>query len=237
MSFILNGHVLAGASGPSVNRYTDNPAMDGTASPGASGQYADGAHVHPSDTTKADKSDLASIKATGSTNGTGSTIAAGTYFYLNDVLVYAKTSIASGATFTSGTNYEVITAGALNDLKSAIDVEHIVIGQNASNSFITLSEFVAGVYGSLVMHGKFAVLNLTVSFVANKTLTMDTALFTLNQYKPKEDTLGVGYCQYLNVPAFYPKMYTTGRISENMASNMPTGSGGWGIMSIAYEIA
>ena len=141
MSFILNGHVLAGASGPSVNRYTDNPAMDGTASPGASGQYADGAHVHPSDTTKADKSDLASIKATGSTNGTGSTIAAGTYFYLNDVLVCAKTSIASGATFTSGTNYEVVTAGALNELKSAFSKNTIgtsvdLTAYSASNKYV-----------------------------------------------------------------------------------------------------
>lgn len=32
---------------------TSNPAMDGTASPGSTGQWADGGHVHPTDTTRA----------------------------------------------------------------------------------------------------------------------------------------------------------------------------------------
>lgn len=59
---------------------------------------------------------LTSIKATGSTNNTGATILNGTYFYLNGVLVRAKTDIASGATFTLNTNYEVVTAGGLNAL-------------------------------------------------------------------------------------------------------------------------
>ena len=63
---------------------------------------------------KADKTDLASIQITGSTNDTGSTITNGTYFYLNDTLVRAKTDIANGATFTENTNYRVVTAGALN---------------------------------------------------------------------------------------------------------------------------
>lgn len=59
---------------------------------------------------------LTSIKATGSTNNTGATILNGTYFYLNGVLVRAETDIASGATFTLNTNYEVVTAGGLNAL-------------------------------------------------------------------------------------------------------------------------
>lgn len=64
----------------------------------------------------APKSDLTSIIATGTTNTTGATITAGTYFYLNGTLVRALTDIASGATFTSGTNYEAVTAGGLNSL-------------------------------------------------------------------------------------------------------------------------
>ncbi len=60
--------------------------------------------------------DLASIYATGSTNTTGSTIFAGTYFYLEGVLVSAKADIANGATFTLNTNYEVVAVGALNSL-------------------------------------------------------------------------------------------------------------------------
>lgn len=69
--------------------------------------------------SKADKTDLASIRAVSPTNATGSTISAGTYFYLDNVLVKALADIASGATFTNNTNYSAVTAGGLNDLKSA----------------------------------------------------------------------------------------------------------------------
>ena len=65
---------------------------------------------------KAPKTDLASISITGSTNNTGSTISACTFFYLNGSLVRAKTNIANGATLTVNTNYEVVTAGGLNEL-------------------------------------------------------------------------------------------------------------------------
>ena len=67
-----------------------------------------------------ESSDLTSIKAVGSTNATGSTITKGTYFYLNGKLCLAKSDIANGATFTLNTNYEVVTAGGLNSLNSAI---------------------------------------------------------------------------------------------------------------------
>lgn len=67
-----------------------------------------------------ESSDLTSIKAVGSTNATGSTITKGTYFYLNGKLCLAKSDIANGATFTLNTNYEVVTAGGLNSLNSAL---------------------------------------------------------------------------------------------------------------------
>ena len=63
--------------------------------------------------------DLTGINATGATNTTGATITAGTYFYLDNVLVRAKANIANGATFTLNTNYEVVTVGALNELRDA----------------------------------------------------------------------------------------------------------------------
>ena len=69
------------------------------------------------------ETDLASIHATGSTNTTGATIASGTYFYLNGALVRAKSNIAVNATFTSGTNYEAVTAGGLNAVSSVRDVQ------------------------------------------------------------------------------------------------------------------
>ena len=64
------------------------------------------------------KVDLTSIIETGTT--ASQAISAGTYFYLNDTLVRAKVAIASGATFTLNTNYEVVTAGGLNDLYNRI---------------------------------------------------------------------------------------------------------------------
>lgn len=70
--------------------------------------------------TTAKKSDLTDISITGSTNNTGNTITSGTFFYLNGVIVKAKTNIADGATLTQDTNYEAVTAGALNDLKSSL---------------------------------------------------------------------------------------------------------------------
>lgn len=59
--------------------------------------------------------DLTNIKITGSTNNTGSTIYAGTFFYKDGVLVKAIASIANGATLTANTNYKVVTAGVLNE--------------------------------------------------------------------------------------------------------------------------
>ena len=63
----------------------------------------------------ASKSDLTNIFQTGTT--ATQAIIAGTYFYLNGTLVRAKTAIASGATFTLNTNYELVTVGGLNAVK------------------------------------------------------------------------------------------------------------------------
>lgn len=60
---------------------------------------------------KAERADLSTIHATGSTNTTGSTITIGTFFYLNGVYCKALTDIAANATFTENTNYEEDTAG------------------------------------------------------------------------------------------------------------------------------
>lgn len=70
---------------------------------------------------------LASINTTGATNTTGSTIKAGTYFYLDGVLVRALANIANGASFTLNTNYEVVSSGALNE-KVIYSDQEIVIG-------------------------------------------------------------------------------------------------------------
>ena len=64
---------------------------------------------------KASTKDLTSISITGTINNTGQTITAGTYFYLNGVIVKANTNIANGATLTNNTNYVEVPGGALND--------------------------------------------------------------------------------------------------------------------------
>jgi hypothetical protein len=67
----------------------------------------------------ANKTDLTAIILTGTTNTSGGTITAGTWFYLNSKLVKAKVDIASNATFTKDTNYEEKTFGEeLTELNS-----------------------------------------------------------------------------------------------------------------------
>ena len=57
------------------------------------------------------QADITSIRCTGSTNTTGSTIYKGTLFYLNNQLCYAKSDISTNATFTLNTNYGLTTMG------------------------------------------------------------------------------------------------------------------------------
>ena len=93
---------------------------------------------------KAEKSDLTSINIKGTTNSTGSSIASGTYFYLNNVLVKAKADIANGATFTKNTNYEEVTAGGLNALNSELGVLSPITG---------VLSFIAGNSHSITING------------------------------------------------------------------------------------
>jgi len=95
----------------------------------------------------AKQTDLTSIVATGSTNATGSTIASGTYFYLNGTLVRAKANIASGATFTSS-NYEAVTVGGLNDLKAALD-NYLVFYRSFSSIGVDLSATTNQIYSAM----------------------------------------------------------------------------------------
>lgn len=69
---------------------------------------------------KAAKNDLTDISQTNPNCTVQNGIPAGTYFYLDGVLVRAKTLIGNGAPFTEGTNYEEVTAGGLNDLKNTL---------------------------------------------------------------------------------------------------------------------
>lgn len=84
----------------------------------------------------ANKTDISSIILTGTTNTSGSTITAGTWFYLNGEIVKAKVDIASNATFTENTNYEKKTIGAeLAELNSNISSNY----QKKNVSFGTIT--------------------------------------------------------------------------------------------------
>lgn len=105
--------------------YTSNPAMDGTASPGSSGAWAKGDHVHPSDTTKANQAQIAYVE-TGTTASRA--YAVGEYFCWNGLLYRAKTAISSGGTITPGTNCERATGGGLNQIAPKLLMSEWVTG-------------------------------------------------------------------------------------------------------------
>lgn len=88
--------------------YTSNPEMDGTASPGSSGAWARGDHVHPSDTAKANQAQLAT-EETGSTASRAYDV--GEYFCWNGLFYRVIQPISNGGTFTPGTNCVTETVG------------------------------------------------------------------------------------------------------------------------------
>lgn len=114
ISAVVSAIQSRGMPSPSAS----NPQMDGTASPGTSNDYARGDHVHPSDTSKANQTQLAYVES-GTTASRA--YAVGEYFCLNGLLYRAKTAISSGASFTPGTNCEQVAEGAANSLKSEFD--------------------------------------------------------------------------------------------------------------------
>lgn len=85
------------------------------------------------DADVAHQTDLTNIRQTGTT--ASQAISAGTYFYLNDILVRAKVDIADGATFTLNTNYEVVTAGGLNELNDAINRGSVKVLANGTKTY------------------------------------------------------------------------------------------------------
>ena len=74
---------------------------------------------------KAERADLATLNLTGSTNSTGSTINAGTFFYLNGSYCKATMNISNGATFTLNTNYEEVSLGGeVSKIVQTDDFQH-----------------------------------------------------------------------------------------------------------------
>ena len=108
---------------------TSIPQMDGTGAAGSTGETADAGHVHPSDDSKANETELADVES-GSTASRA--YRAGEYFCRGGQTCRTKTNIAGGASFTLNTNYEVLPGGGLNGLAT-------FIGGVAANGSITLN--------------------------------------------------------------------------------------------------
>lgn len=102
----------------------DFPLMDGTAAVGSMDEYARADHVHPSDTTKANQTQIAVVE-TGTTASVNHSV--GEYFCWNGLLHRATAAIFVGQSFTPGANcYQttamdmtppILSGGDLNDYK------------------------------------------------------------------------------------------------------------------------
>ena len=142
---------------------------------------------------KADKSDLTSIFENGST--ASQAISNGTYFYLNGTLVRAISAIASGATFTSGTNYETVTAGALNELTQLTPIG-LTVRSNYSSKITIVSN-------SSYKYGRVVVINMRFT-VSDSISGGGSAVLFLNDIPPLTSagvSSGIGslYCQISNI--------------------------------------
>lgn len=115
---------LSGLSDVSITNPQDGQALVYDA---ANSEWVNGDTV----STKAARTDLTSIIATGSTNTTGAQIPNGAYFYLNGVFCRAIADIATNATFTKDTNYvETSVADWLN-----------LGARNGKFSIVTVTDF------------------------------------------------------------------------------------------------
>lgn len=151
--------------------------------------------------TKVNKTNLASIEATGTTNATGSTIDKDTYFWLNGNFVQALTDIAVNATFTANSNYKVAN-DVLNEFEggssgsgSSEDIEAIVNVYGAKNlnsyPYFNTTKSVGGFTytdnedGTITAEGTFSgieyyAFSLHSAYSANNSLTLKRGRYILN---------------------------------------------------------
>ena len=104
--------------------YTSNPAMDGTASPGVSGNFARGDHVHPSDTSKADKTSYVTLSGTQVTQ----TGADNTMYLCGELTELTFNTPAQGQTairFRSGTTPTVASFPNVTEWMGGFDPDNL----------------------------------------------------------------------------------------------------------------
>lgn len=165
------------------------------------------------------ESDLASIHATGTTNTTGATITNTTYFYLNNVLVQAIADIAVNATFTLNTNYKAVTAGGLNELKSAL----APLENNAYAQPTSVHENASVIEGGYCTVGKIVVVNCRFSVSANIAQSEAIARFPSPTH-----TTNYGFISISN-----NKMHDIGINQNGYVSDSTSGGTGTGTLIIS----
>ena len=98
--------VALGAS-ESISPYDSNPAMNGTAAPGSSANFARGDHVHPTDTSRAASSHThGNITNGGDITATAPTIASGDQIIIND---HSASKVTNGPTFDGSTTSKALS--------------------------------------------------------------------------------------------------------------------------------
>lgn len=122
--------------------------------------------------TDVPKTDLTDIFVTGTKNNTGSTIAAGTYFYVNNQLALCKSAISANADLTLNTNYELVMAGALNKLMSDI---------NTAFGLKSYSKTVNGVTYGLYLMGQTGIFTISTGSFTN-AVSAGSTLLTLEDF-------------------------------------------------------
>ena len=169
---------------------------------------------------KAERNDLSTIHATGSTNTTGAQINAGTFFYLNGQFCKALTNIAVNATFTLNTNFKVDSVG-----------EEIKAVENKDTSSFSVSTESGVSLQKAICRNGFVYLQLYFPALANST---KIATITDANYLP-EGGAAIGLIEP-NLPAEKIN-YTYGSFSGSnvyvYVSGSPTSGG---IITFVYPV-
>ena len=147
---------LASGVIPSVpSASSASPAMDGTASPGSSGSWARGDHVHPADTSKQDKITASGVLKGNGSGGVSAAVAGTDYltqatnyspvFRLSPGASHAITSADSGMTFVDSYSSTASTLDILLTLSQAdssafpVGAEIALTSINSKSTKLTVS--------------------------------------------------------------------------------------------------
>ena len=127
---------LQNAGGSDIDPYQQYPEMDGTASPGSSGDYARGDHVHPTDTSRAAATDITRIDAALAGKADAATVeqfasdAADAWL---DENVAQETGYVLDASLTMGN--AAAPADKVGEIKSLVSLDKVIVSIAQENGY------------------------------------------------------------------------------------------------------